>query len=231
LCLAGCAPSTSGDLTAGDPAVPISETEPTGPRFGFPVPDRDLISTRIGVDHDPTIESGTALSSAICTDYLGRAFPHCYDQHDGSDFMLAGGFETMDAGSTEIVAAASGVVVETHDGEYDHCHIAGTDISCDGNSGVANYVKIEHPGGWQSWYWHMMKGSVAVAVGDEVACGDPIGIIGSSGYSSAPHVHFEVQNAEGAVIDPYAGPFSQDESFWEDQRTDAEFPGPGCTAR
>ena len=41
------------------------------------------------------------------TDYLGRGFPHCYDNHTGSDFILQGGFSAMDDGTT-VVAAADG---------------------------------------------------------------------------------------------------------------------------
>ena len=197
--------------------------------FGFPVPERDLIFTRIGVDHDPVTQTGL-LATGICEDYLGRAFPHCYDQHDGSDFMLDGGFDTMDAGSTAIVAAMDGVVVDTHDGEYDRCHIEGSTVVCDGNPVLGNYVKVRHEDGAETWYWHMKTNSVAVSVGDSVRCGDMLGLIGSSGFSSAPHLHFEVHDATGTIVDPYAGPFSQPESWWADQGADDSLPGPGCTA-
>jgi murein DD-endopeptidase MepM/ murein hydrolase activator NlpD len=232
LAVLACTPddsSGSTDASVVDAPAVDSGTPPAGP-FGFPIQERERIYTRIGVDHDPVVQTGV-LASAICADYLGRPFPHCYDEHDGSDFMLDGSFEAMDAGSPDILAAEDGVVVEAHDGEYDHCHVEGTEVSCDGNSGIANYVILEHADGWRTLYWHMQKDSVAVAVGDEVACGDTLGRIGSSGNSSAPHLHFEVQDANGVVIDPYAGAFSQPTSYWADQGVTDALPEPGCAAR
>ena len=173
------------------------------------------------------------LGNVICTAYDGRPFPHCYDEHDGSDYMLEGGFETMDAGSATIVAAADGVVVATEDGHYDRGHADLDDpsgVSCDGHDGIANSVTLEHNDGVRSLYWHMMENSVAVVEGQQVQCGDPIGIIGSSGYSSAPHLHFEVQLSDGTTLDPYAGSESQPESWWQDQGDPDDLPGDGCTA-
>ena len=45
------------------------------------------------------------------------------------------------------------------------------------------------PGVW-AFYAHLQPGSIAVAVGDEVAAGQPIGRLGNSGGSLAPHLHF-----------------------------------------
>jgi hypothetical protein len=200
-------------------------------RYGFPIADPSLVSSRIGVDHDPVVQEGL-LGSALCTDYRGEGFPSCYDEHDGSDFLLAGGFATMDAGSVAILAAQDGVVVGTSDGYYDRCHadlgIGG--VSCDGMSdGTANSVTLEHADGSRTLYWHMKKDSVAVALDQEVRCGDQLGLVGSSGYSSLPHLHFELQDPDGLTVDPYAGPESQEESFWAEQHDDPLLPGPGCT--
>lgn len=228
--LAACAPEAErvGGRGGGDPETPGTTTAPL--RFGFPVADPATISTRVGVDHDPVDHPG-ALGDLDCTDYLERPFPHCYDQHDGSDFILDGGFEAMDAGSVAVLAAQDGVVVDAVDGHYDRCHaeLEGG-VTCDGMSdGTANSVTLEHADGSRTLYWHLKQDSVAVAVGDAVACGDRLGLVGSSGYSSMPHLHFELQDAGGAVVDPYAGPASQEESFWAEQQPDPELPGPGCT--
>ena len=99
-----------------------------------------------------------------------------------------------------------------------------------GTPGDANYVIVEHEGGWRTKYWHMMNGSVAVAVGDEVACGDTLGKVGSSGNSSQPHLHFQLEDAAGVVTDPYAGEYSQPETWWVDQGTYSQLPGSDCAA-
>ncbi len=114
--------------------------------------------------------------------------------------------------------------------EYDLCHgdITTLDVSCDGNPVVANQVTLEHEGGWRTLYWHMKTDSVNVRVGDEVACGDRLGLVGSSGYSSQPHLHFELKSAEGESIDPYAGEYSQPETWWRDQWGEDGLPASDC---
>lgn len=200
-------------------------------RFGFPLPERERFPTRVGVDHDPVVHEGLA-GRAMCFDYLGRAFPDCYDEHDGNDYLLDGGFDAMDGGSSPIVAGADGVVVQTDDGNYDRCHadLGAGGTSCDGHPMEANYVILEHEGGIRSMYWHMKEGSVAVSEGDVVACGDLLGLVGSSGNSSTPHLHFQLEDADGVPFDPYAGPESQLVSRWEEQRGADELPGAGCAA-
>ncbi|MFT4624547.1 MAG: hypothetical protein ACI8PZ_003206 [Myxococcota bacterium] len=222
-------------------AEPVVETEPFGPvgivapaedglRFGFPLAEPDLVvSAAVGVDHDPQEQEGV-LAAALCTNYDGQAFPYCYDQHDGSDFLLVDGFTTMDEGSVDVLAAADGVVISIEEEQYDRCHIEGTGISCDGYDVIGNHVIVEHADGTVSKYWHLMQYSVRVDVGDEVTCGDVMAKVGSSGVSSGPHLHFEVETADGVSFDPYAGAFSQEETWWAEQKGIDELPGPGCTA-
>jgi len=216
-----------------DSAPADGTTEGTTPPRGalqlrFPLLEVELFEQTTGVDHDPAVYEEASMYAVICTNYDGRSFPWCYDEHDGSDYLLSGGFDTMDAGSATIVAASPGVVVETEDGNYDRCHATVEGIDCDGHEQRANYVILEHEGGWRTLYWHMMSGSVAVQAGDVVACGDPLGRVGSSGNSSMPHLHFELQSADGVALDPYAGAWSQPETWWVDQGEPEGFPADAC---
>ncbi len=195
--------------------------------FRWPLTDPTVIYQTTGVDHDPDVYEEKAYQ-VICRDYAGRAFPWCYDEHRGSDYLLDGGFEAMDAGSTPIVAAADGVVSATDDGNYDRCHAETDGVSCDGYEQAPNYVDLTHATGHVTRYFHMKTGSVAVSVGDAVKCGDLLGYVGSSGNSSAPHLHFQLQGADGTVIDSYAGPESQPETWWLEQGDDEGFPGMVC---
>jgi hypothetical protein len=211
-------PFACNETKQTDTAVTIPDT-----RFALPLADPSQFFMLVGVDHDEQ-DSSDGLG-AECLDYQARNFPHCYDGHDGSDYLLSGSFTTMDAGSAEIISAAAGVVIKVVDGNYDRCHIdlALGGIDCDGHPMKANKVTIAHDNGYHALYAHMKKESIIVEEGQRVERGEVLGLVGSSGYSSAPHLHFEVSLPKGDIIDPYAGPLSQPDSLWCDQQD--PFPG------
>ena len=59
-----------------------------------------------------------------------------------------------------------------------------------GGSGYGNYVVVDHGGGYTTLYAHMT--SISVSVGQTVGQGDTLGITGSTGNSTGPHLHYEV---------------------------------------
>lgn len=61
------------------------------------------------------------------------------------------------------------------------------------------YVVIDHGNGYQSLYAHMS--SVYVTVGQMVSQSDVIGLVGSTGWSTGPHLHFEIRK-DGTRVDP-----------------------------
>jgi hypothetical protein len=66
-----------------------------------------------------------------------------------------------------------------------------------------NGAMIEHNDSWSPQYCHMAKGSLRVKVGDRVVAGLPIGLVGLSGDTEFPHLHFTVRHAR-AIVDPFA---------------------------
>lgn len=60
------------------------------------------------------------------------------------------------------------------------------------NAIAGNYVAIDHGNGEVSVYAHLKPGSVSAKVGDGVKAGQVIGLLGSSGNSTEPHLHFQV---------------------------------------
>ena len=62
-----------------------------------------------------------------------------------------------------------------------------------------NYIIIDHGNGYQTLYGHMSK-SLA-STGKSVAQGEKIGLVGSTGYSTGPHLHWTVYK-NGKVVDP-----------------------------
>lgn len=65
--------------------------------------------------------------------------------------------------------------------------------------GYGNFIELSHPNGMTSLYAHLSR--IDVASGDLVAAGSRIGLVGSTGYSTGPHLHFEVRRA-GAQVNP-----------------------------
>src|SRR5207244_12359845 len=80
----------------------------------------------------------------------------------------------------------------------------------------ANYVILFHGGTHFTWYYHLRKGSVAVAVNQTVKAGTQLGLAASSGNSTAPHLHFE-SRYRGTFYDPSAGPCRWGARCWVNQ--------------
>lgn len=125
-----------------------------------------------------------------------------YDGHKGTDIRVATLAEMREG--VAVLAAAPGIVLRTRDGM--------ADISTDttGRAAVAgreagNSLIIDHGDGWETQYAHLREGSVAVAPGETVEAGQEIGLVGLSGDTEFPHLHFEVRH-DGATVDPYLGP-------------------------
>jgi murein DD-endopeptidase MepM/ murein hydrolase activator NlpD len=77
---------------------------------------------------------------------------------------------------------------------------AGTVIYAGWSSqGYGNLVKIRHHGGAETWYAHHSE--VRVSVGQVVNHGDVIALVGSTGISTGPHLHFELHE-NGQPVDP-----------------------------
>jgi len=61
------------------------------------------------------------------------------------------------------------------------------------------FVLIDHPEGYQTMYGHASR--IIVADGDQVSAGQVVALSGSTGRSTAPHLHFEVRRS-GRSVDP-----------------------------
>jgi murein DD-endopeptidase MepM/ murein hydrolase activator NlpD len=65
--------------------------------------------------------------------------------------------------------------------------------------GAGNYIVIDHWGGWQTYYFHLQ--AFSVEDNTYVQQGQEVGLVGSTGASSGPHLHFEeLRNGEGKDI-------------------------------
>lgn len=133
--------------------------------------------------------------------------------HAGIDIFLSPfPWQSMAQGALEVRAAAAGTLVLRRDGEYDrNCSINSPD--------TPNMVVIAHDDGTFGRYLHMKSGSVTpAAVGTRIPVGARLGLVGSSGISSGPHLHFELRGANNSVIEPHSGQCNGLASRWSEQR-------------
>lgn len=111
--------------------------------------------------------------------YNGVFYPHF---HTGLDIAAP-----LD---TPVHAAAAGVVV-----------LATSSVDTTGHlAGYGNYVVISHGSGFLTLYGHLDR--LLVNPGQQVQAGQVIGLLGSTGWSTGPHVHFEIRK-NGMYVDPY----------------------------
>nr|HMQ70738.1 M23 family metallopeptidase [Ignavibacteria bacterium] len=149
------------------------------------------------------------LSGSSIKDYNDNDWS--YNGHNGTDICLHD-FRHMDRFS-KVIAAASGTVVKLSVGNFDRNTGWGT-------GSPANLVQIRHSDGTYAFYYHFMKNSISVKLGEYVLQGQTIGYVGSSGNSTDAHLHFEPGYYSGnswVKRDPWQGTYNHSASLWQNQ--------------
>lgn len=161
------------------------------------------------VDHNLT-------PNGALTDYNcgTRTYDWATGNHEGTDYILwPYPWKRMQENTMEIIAAAPGIIINKKN--------AASDLNCL-NNGNPNWngIVVEHSDGSIAIYMHFKKNSATTKeIGDTVAAGEFIGIAGSSGSSTIPHLHFEIRDANDNLIDPYKGTCNtiNADSWWATQ--------------
>jgi len=107
----------------------------------------------------------------------------CSTNHDGVDFNPGNG--------SPVMSVADGVVV----------------LATENGGGLGVNVEVQHNIGGElitSSYAHMQYGSLQVSVGQRVSAGQQIGLVGSTGQSTGPHLHLAMFGADGVRFDGFA---------------------------
>ncbi|MEM7154359.1 MAG: M23 family metallopeptidase [Myxococcota bacterium] len=179
-------------------------------RFAWPLTGSQATGAGFDHDRDECPEGSTSCDTYIQDKECGS--DGAYDQHTGTDAYAP-------AGDQNIYAAAAGYVVSSID-EYGTGKLGSTDAW-----GFGNNVVIYHGDGLASLYGHMKQDSGLPALGQWVECGEAIGEQGSSGNSSAPHLHFDVRTGvtvssgdlggyfTGARVDPFLSEQDDDDAY------------------
>ncbi len=121
-----------------------------------------------------------------CTKGSTDSFGICGGHHsyDAIDFMLPGG--------TPLISPVAGTVAAVESS------CADAYSSCGGGHG--NYVRIAGVDGTHYVLAHLR--SVSVTLGEAVAAGDDVGLVGRSGYATTNHLHYEERTPGGSRLEP-----------------------------
>ena len=150
-----------------------------------PLMDRhDLIIGAIDPHHDDAYQYrlpyGEQVTYPVIQGY-GARLSHRGAEHYTVDFGMPIG--------TPIYAARDGVVALAEDSH---------DVGCwrEECGRLANFVVLLHSDGTTGEYFHLLRGSVQVRLGERVARGSLLAFSGNTGYTTAPHLHFGVYRTE-----------------------------------
>ena len=185
------------------------------PLFGLPIrsnnlsPDEGYYTITSYFDHDSLYPD--QLKDYKCGN-LTYDLESGYN-HAGTDFFLwPYPWLKMYNNEVEVIASAAGMILLKQGGNFD--------LHCEENSDPWNGICILHEDGSTSWYIHLKKNSLtSIGVGQQIEQGEYLGIVGSSGSSLAPHLHFEVLDSDLKKTDPFFGTCndSVSESWWAEQ--------------
>jgi murein DD-endopeptidase MepM/ murein hydrolase activator NlpD len=186
-------------------AAPVRLGWPLRARDGFADPGYHGISNF--VDRDPDGPGKVRDWSCGARSY---DLESGYD-HGGTDFFLwPFAWSKMFDGDVAVVAAARGTILGKDDGHFDG--------SCEFSSEPWNAVYVQHDDGTVAWYGHLRAGSLTPKQpGETVEEGEALGLVGSSGSSTSPHLHLELRDEQNQVIDPFEGPCNAAASRWREQ--------------
>ncbi len=189
-----------GILRAPDPLAPVSVPALSWPlRAGPGFMDGNNAPVSAFADHGSLVDWNCGSRT--------------YSGHRGTDiYIWPMPWYKMDHDNIEIVAAAAGTIILRVDGNYDR--------SCAASGASANKIYLQHADGSITIYAHMKNNSVTPKdVGEQVEAGEYLGVVGSSGSSTGPHLHMEVYDSGGGLVDPYFGPCNSwnPSSLWAEQ--------------
>lgn len=126
------------------------------------------------------------LPAGVTADPGSRGFgwPTTYSSRSGNGYSNRHrGYDVTAPYNTPVYASKGGIVALAQWTEW----------------GFGNTIVLDHAKGWQTLYAHL--DSIAVSCGQTVAKGDLLGISGSTGNSTGPHLHFEIMQRE-THVDP-----------------------------
>lgn len=109
-------------------------------------------------------------------------FKLSYDGHNGIDFAVRGQ-------NVQVLAAADGTIADIVPARSGSC--------------LGNHIVMTYTNGFTTTYAHLASFSDNIREGQTVRRGTPLGVMGSTGCSTGPHIHFQVTNPAGIAVNPF----------------------------
>ncbi|MFZ0397977.1 MAG: M23 family metallopeptidase [Methyloceanibacter sp.] len=134
--------------------------------------------------------------------HVAERFAIDFVQLNDKNMLIAGPMEKLSSYAyfgDEIYSVADGTVVGTADGLKEQ--VPGK-LPADATIHMAagNHVVVDIGEGRFAFYAHMQPGSVRVKVGDKVKTGQVLGLLGNSGNTDTPHLHFHVMDGPSPLV-------------------------------
>lgn len=166
-------------------------------------------SQKLGLPVDCTLNQSCWVINYVDFDLSDDNYtdPNCqgrtYDTHKGTDFALLD--EKAMRNGVPVIAVKDGIIDRLRDGEDDNWKTnADLDNIKKQRKECGNAIMIDHDDGTKSIYCHLRQNSIIVKKGQSVKKGDTIGMVGMSGFTEFPHLHYGLIK-DGEIIDPFTG--------------------------
>ncbi|MFF3956594.1 peptidoglycan DD-metalloendopeptidase family protein [Streptomyces sp. NPDC001890] len=168
---------TASALPSKAPSVTVEKAAPAKPSTAAP-------------------ESKAPASAPAATQSTGSGYVHPVPGNHTTNYRASGSNWSSGSHSGIDFPVAAGTSVKTI--------TSGTVVTAGWGGAYGNQVVVKHADGHYSQYGHLS--SLSVSAGQTVTVGQQIGLSGSTGNSTGPHLHFEVRTgpAYGSDIDPIA---------------------------
>ena len=144
--------------------------------------DPTVIRDSFGITSYTLVQWPVPSSTEMSSGFGYRDCSGCSTDHMGIDLNPGSGYPVQ--------TVADGVVVEAEESD----------------SGLGVHVIVQHVIDGETYetvYGHMQFGSLLVGVGQAITRGTQLGVVGSTGQSTGPHLHFEVHSG-GVQVDPFS---------------------------
>jgi hypothetical protein len=190
-------------------SIPVTTSKPL--EIAWPLPSGKWLAANapdITSEHtNTTIKTGNKVYDSI---QKGWILGH-NSQRFAIDFVGMSDKGTLFAGDgtankdwfcygSKIKSVADGVVINVIDSINDNKTPGKIDYKITKNNIGGNSVFVDLGNGKIAFYGHMQKNSILVKKGDKIKMGHPIGLLGNSGQSTAPHLHFHIIFKDPSIL-------------------------------